>query len=185
MKATGYLNSKSYGVTRDDGALDYLWSIAKVRRSTIVGEILHELDVSAPNAAVHHNRYKHERICAEVFTLLFPRLQGWGAKSLSAKVRPDRWFKMNDNLYYLEVECGNQKDKILAQKVDNYKAYFRETREDFKVLFVMEHDKLLEVINRVLTTAPTAYEAVSLTQLDAQFGSNTTSIMSSAIEEFE
>ena len=71
------------------------------------------------------------------------KLYGWQAhKRISKGIIPDRIANLQSNKYYLEIERGTQ-DKI-ASKTENYRRYFRETNEEFSVLFLVKDEKTLE-----------------------------------------
>lgn len=84
-------------------------------------------------------------MCAEVFVALAltGKLYGWQShKRISKGIIPDRIANIENHLFYLEIERGTQ-DKI-AQKTENYRRYWRETNEEFSVLYLVKDEKTLE-----------------------------------------
>lgn len=133
LRNQNLLKSKSYGLGKD-----YFWSLRK-------HPIISELGFEPPSAEVHTFKYEHEKECAEVFVslALTGRLHGWQAhKRISKGIIPDRIAAFSDRKYFLEIERGTQ-DKI-PSKTENYRRYFRETGEEFNVLFLVKDEKTLE-----------------------------------------
>lgn len=106
-------------------------------------------------------------MCGDVFVALYKTgsLHGWGQQRINKEIIPDRIFYLADDLFYLEVEMGNQKDAIIKKKVEAYKKYWRETQENFKVRFVTDDDKAYEMLTRVLENESYHYEAYLLEDL--------------------
>lgn len=133
LKKQSLLKSKSYGLGKD-----YFWSL---RAHPIVSE----RGLEAPRSEVHTFKYEHEKECAEVFVALAlsGKLHGWEAhKRISKGIIPDRIAHLPNGTYYLEIERGTQ-DKI-ASKTENYRKYWRETNEQFQVLYLVKDEKTLE-----------------------------------------
>jgi hypothetical protein len=138
LRKQNLLKSKSYGLIPGKGSADYFWSLRK-------HPIISELGYEPPRAEVHAFKYEHEKECAEVFVALAltGKLYGWKAhKRISKGIIPDRTANLQNNKYYIEVERGTQ-DKI-ASKTENYRRYFRETNEEFNVLYLVKDEKTLE-----------------------------------------
>jgi hypothetical protein len=117
---------------------DYFWSLRK-------HPIIAELGYEPPRAEVHAFKYEHEKECAEVFVslALTKNLYGWQShKRISKSIIPDRIANLKNSIYYFEIERGTQ-DKI-AQKTENYRRFWRETNEEFSVLFLVKDEKTLE-----------------------------------------
>lgn len=84
-------------------------------------------------------------MCAEVFVslALTERLYGWQShKRISKGIIPDRIANLENRIFYLEIERGTQ-DKI-NQKTENYRQFWRETNEEFHVLYLVKDEKTLE-----------------------------------------
>lgn len=74
---------------------------------------------------------------------LTEKLYDWQAhKRISKGIIPDRIANIENKIFYLEIERGTQ-DKV-AQKTENYRRFWRETKEDFRVLFLVKDEKALE-----------------------------------------
>lgn len=89
---------------------------------------------------------------------LTEKLYGWQShRRISKGIIPDRIANIENKIFYLEIERGTQ-DKII-QKTDNYRLFWRETKEDFRVLFLVKDEKALEDSVRKLETinAPDHY----------------------------
>ncbi len=126
------MKSKSYGLGKD-----YFWSLKK-------HPVIAELGYSPPRAEVHTFKYEHEKACAEVFVslALTKKLYGWEShKRISKTTIPDRIANLERRIFYLEIERGTQ-DKIV-HKTENYRTFFRETGEEFGVLFLVKDEKTL------------------------------------------
>lgn len=84
-------------------------------------------------------------MCAEVFVslTLTGKLYGWQShKRISKGIIPDRIARFENKIFYLEIERGTQ-DKIV-QKMENYGKFWRETKGDFHVLYLVNDEKTLE-----------------------------------------
>lgn len=92
-------------------------------------------------------------------------LKGWGQKRISQEIVPDRIFWLGDDLYYLEAEKGNQKDAIIKRKVEAYKKYWTQTRENFQVRFVTDDKKTFGMLSRVLENESYHYQPYLLESL--------------------
>ena len=98
-----------------------------------------------PRSEVHAFKYEHEKQCAEVFVslTLTGKLYGWQShKRISKGIIPDRIARFENRIFYLEIERGTQ-DKII-QKTDSYRKFWRETKDEFSVLFLVRDEKALE-----------------------------------------
>lgn len=154
LKTKSLLKSKSYGFAKEN-----LWSLRQ-------HPIIKELDLSPPRGEVHTFKYDHEKLCADIFVLLYStgNLYSWGQKKLSGII-PDRYFEYGDRLVYLELERGTQDQKRIIGKLQAYKKWFRETGEKFHVWFVVIDDKTYQMINGLLQNEPRAYRVYTLDKL--------------------
>jgi|CXWL01.1.fsa_nt_gi hypothetical protein len=145
--------------------------------------IISEMGLEPPKAEVHTFKYEHEKLCGDVFVTLYltGSLYGWGQQRISKGVIPDRYFHLGEDLYYLEVEMGNQKESIIQKKVDNYKQYFRETGQKFQVRFITEQPKAFDNLSRILENETNHYQVLMLESLKE--ASNTYSNTRSENEE--
>lgn len=126
LRRENLLKSKSYGLGKED-----FWSLRSHPIVLEEGYTPPRLDVSAL-------KYEHERACAEVFVALAltGTLFGWEEhKRLGKNFIPDRTAEFEDGILYIEVEMG-KKDRV-SEKLETYRQYYRETREPFKVLFLV------------------------------------------------
>jgi hypothetical protein len=92
-----------------------------------------------PKHDVGFNKYKHERACADVYVACRHAggiIQWDPHKRLSRGFIPDRAALYEDGWIYIEVEMG-KKDRIPG-KLQNYQNYYRETHEEFRVLFLVQ-----------------------------------------------
>lgn len=133
LQKQNLLKSKSYGLGKD-----YFWSLRK-------HPVISDLGYEPPRAEVHAFKYEHEKQCAEVFVslALTEKLYDWqGHKRISKGIIPDRIANLENRTFYLEIERGTQ-DKIV-QKTENYRRFWRETKSDFYVLYLVKDEKTLE-----------------------------------------
>lgn len=133
LRKQSLLKSKCYGLGKD-----YFWSLRK-------HPVITERVLEAPRSEVHTFKYEHEKACAEVFVslALTARLYDWQAhRRISKGIIPDRLADFGNRIFYLEIERGTQ-DKIVL-KTENYRRFWRETNEDFYVLFLVKDEKTLE-----------------------------------------
>lgn len=138
LRAKSLLKSKSYGLSKEEGSADYLWSLRQ-------HPIIKEMELEPPRSEVHSFKYKHERDCGEVFVslALTGRLYGWEAHRRIAKgIIPDRHGWLENLSQYIERERGTQ-DKV-ESKTLNYMKHFRETKEPFDVLYVVNSEREVE-----------------------------------------
>lgn len=142
LQKQNLLKSKSYGLGKD-----YFWSLRK-------HPVIAELGYEPPRAEVHTFKYEHEKQCAESFVALAltKKLYDWQAhKRISKGIIPDRIAYLENRAFYLEIERGTQ-DKII-QKTENYRSFWRETKSDFHVLYLVKDEKTLEDSVRKLEVA--------------------------------
>ncbi len=133
LKKQNLLKSKSYGLGKE-----YFWSLRQ-------HPVLAELGLEPPRSEVHAFKYEHEKQCAEVFVslALTETLYDWQPhKRISKGIIPDRMARFENRTIYFEIERGTQ-DKIV-QKTESYRKHWRETKEDFSVLFLVKDEKALE-----------------------------------------
>jgi hypothetical protein len=171
LRKKNLLKSKSYGFIEDEGAADYFWSLQKGKPLQLAIEELSEdgerVDLTPPREDIHASRYKHERECADVFVslVLTGQLFRWEEhKRLNRQIVPDRVFKLGKNLYYLENERGSKIKVRVKEKIENYTQYFRETKNEFNVLFLVKDEKALEDLLQVFEEMKTRshYQAAVL-----------------------
>lgn len=73
---------------------------------------------------------------------LSEKLYDWQShKRIFKSIIPDRIATLQSQIFYLEIERGTQ-DKI-AQKTESYRQFWRETNEDFRVLYLVKNEKTL------------------------------------------
>lgn len=152
LRKQSLLKSKSYGLGKD-----YFWSLRK-------HPVISELGYEPPRSEVHAFKYEHERLCAEVFVslTLTGKLYGWQLhKRISKGIISDRIARFESKLFYLEIERGTQ-DKIV-QKTETYRKFWRETKEDFSVLFLVNDEKTLEdSVNKLEETEASSHYFVGV-----------------------
>jgi hypothetical protein len=74
---------------------------------------------------------------------LTERLHDWQPhKRISEGIIPDRAARFEYRVFYFEIERGTQ-DKV-THKTENYRNFWRETKEEFSVLFLVKDEKALE-----------------------------------------
>jgi hypothetical protein len=141
LQKNGVLKSKSYGLGRD-----VLWSLKP-------HPILKDYDVKPPTSEIHTFKYQHEKECAEVFVslILADAVSDWHQhKKLSTGIIPDRTVEIDDFTLHIENERGTQGYAKVIKKLEKYKDYWRETREDFQVLFlVKDPESFTQLFNEV------------------------------------
>ena len=127
LRKENLLKSKAYGLGKED-----FWSLRS-------HPIVLEEGYKPPRHDVGSLKYEHEKACAEVFVVfaLTGTLYGWEQhKRLGKNFIPDRTAEFEDGILYIEVEMGT-KDRV-TDKLRNYQNYYRETREPFQVLFLVQ-----------------------------------------------
>jgi hypothetical protein len=118
-----------------------------------------------PTQPIHPLYFDHEKAIGDIFVTLAVsgHLTGWDRSD--RKLKDDAQFNIDEDLYYLEMEMGNHGQAGLTEKVVRYKTHFRETGEQFQVLFVMNESA--ETIQRVFETERTTshYQACLLSEI--------------------
>lgn len=160
------VKSKAYGLTKEKGTIEHLWSIKQ-------SEISKELKLKVPRKDIHRYKYDHQVLIGDICALLYAVAENIGRHKLTPNLIPDLEFNLN-SFYYLEAEMGNHKPDELRAKIEKYKRYFRETRKSFTVLFVMAFDEDMWIAEKALEGQPHAYEAVSFNQLKSSISSSYT-----------
>lgn len=121
------LESRHYG--REKGIL---WAIAPHPINKEEGFI-------PPKRWVHEYKFNHERACGDVFVKFCDvEIFGWEQhKKISPQITPDRTVYLTEDVpTYIEVEMGDR-DRV-TEKLSAYQQYFRETRANFHVLFLVQ-----------------------------------------------
>jgi hypothetical protein len=143
LRSENLLKSKDYGLGKEN-----LWSL---KAGKALAAVQDEFDspLVAPRAEIHSFKYEHEKACADVFVALAlsGKLYSWKAHTRISKVIPDRTAEL-DYILHIEVEMGSQ-DKIQS-KADQYVDLYRQTREPFHVLFLVQTDKQLASAQQIL-----------------------------------
>jgi hypothetical protein len=155
LKKENLLKSKDYGLGKEN-----LWSLKP-------HPIVKEMGFSPPRSDIHTFKYEHEKACADVFVTLINtgNLVSWEAhKKIGRGIIPDRIAEL-DTTVYIEVEMGSQ-NKI-EQKLSAYQSYYHQTRADFRVLFLVKHQRQMVQLDS------TRHYSVEL--LDSYTGSDTSS----------
>jgi hypothetical protein len=98
------------------------------------------------------------------------RLYSWQAHKRIGKVIPDRIAEMED-VIYIEVEMGSQ-NKIKS-KAELYKQLYRETREPFQVLFLVQTDKQLQSARKELADFTSHYRVEMLSDMTGNVSEQT------------
>ena len=113
-------------------------------------KLLKELNYTPAKAKVHGQLYEHEKICGDVFVslTLTDKLRHWGGTTSLGKNGPfpDRVFRIDQRLFYLEVETGTQREDKLRPKVERYIQYRRETKDEFHTLWLGRDDNHLDMM---------------------------------------
>jgi hypothetical protein len=132
--------------------------------------IIKELELTPPRGDVHTFKYEHEKLCADIFVLIYlsGNLYSWGQKKLKGII-PDRYFEYGDQLVYLELERGTQDQKRIVKKLQAYKNWFRETNEKFHVWFIVTDERTHKMISDLLQNEPRAYRVYTLDKLISEF----------------
>jgi hypothetical protein len=148
LRRQNLLKSKSYGLTKEEGAADYLWSLKAGKPLQLANDELseeEEIQLIPPRTEIHSSKYKHERDCGWVFValVLTGRLHGWTLhKKISKDIIPDRHAWITNLSQYIERERGTQRK--IEQKTINYLNYFRETKAPFDVLYLVNSENEVE-----------------------------------------
>jgi len=129
--------------------METLFALKAGKPLQMAAEAISEIEATSvkltpPREEIHTNRYYHEKACADVFVTLgrSGTLHDWEAhRKIHHKIIPDRIARIPE-LVYIEVEMGS-KDEIY-QKAENYRRYYRETREDFRLWFFVKTQKQYE-----------------------------------------
>lgn len=170
------LKSKSYGLGKE-----VLWSLTNHK-------INKEQGYKAP-PEVHAFKYEHEKACADIFVslALSDTLMEWvGEGDQKLGFRHDRLFRVDDRVFYLEVERGSQGDGVLRAKLERYIKHYQATKQPFNVLFTVSDEDALERLltlfdqfklgNQYAVTLHSEFVADPLkAQITTRFDSNTLS----------
>ena len=151
LKKENLLKSKDYGLGKEN-----LWSIKR--------HPLNKEQGYSPAPDIHTFKYEHEKACGDVFVslALTGKLYSWQAHKRIGRVIPDRIAEMED-MIYIEVEMGSQ-NKIKS-KATLYQQLYRETREPFQVLFVVQTDKQLQNARKELEGFTSHYRVEMLSDM--------------------
>ena len=143
LRKNGLLKSKSYGLSRESGAMDYFWSLGSDLE-------VKERGYEPPKKEVHANRYYHERNCGDIFVslMLADLVVMWTIhKRLGKDFIPDRTWDSEIGLIYIEHETGSQSIGVWRTKILNYLNYYAATREQFYLLFTMpDNDSVISAV---------------------------------------
>jgi hypothetical protein len=134
LRGEKLLKSKSYGITPDEGTLEYFWAL------TNDSYIVNELGYVPPKAEVNNNKRKHEWGLGNLFVslMLADLVVTWIMhKRLGKDFIPDRTWDSEIGIIYIEHETGSQNISVWRQKILNYLKHFREAKEQFHLLFTM------------------------------------------------
>lgn len=154
LRKQGLLKSKSYGLIPKKGASEYFWSLAK-------HDINKEYGYVPPRAEVHANKYTHEKLCTDVFVALAITgvLEDWKAHTKIANgVIPDRTAKIGGETYFFEIERGTQ--NAIAQKLWAYQQHYRQSKEDFRVIFLVMDQSQIDAGQKILDKATNHYSII-------------------------
>jgi len=150
LERNGVLKSKSYGLGKD-----ILWSLKP-------HAVLKDLDVKPPTSEIHTFKYEHEKECADVFVsmVLAELVSDWHQhRKLSTGIIPDRTAEIDDFTLHIENERGTQGTAKVIKKLEKYKQYWRETGEQFQVLFLVKDP---ESFTELFKTVKVPYYSASL-----------------------
>ncbi len=89
------------------------------------------------DSPVPKGNFEHLTSCADLFTSLFPLLEGWEWE-LQGKFRPDRIAYIKGNKIYFEIDRGTEDYGRIEEKLQRYIDYYRETRETYFVVFTVQ-----------------------------------------------
>lgn len=137
LQKDNLLKSKSYGWDKDK-----FWYLAK-------HPLNEEQGFAPPKAEVHRYKYEHEKDCGDIFVslALTGNLLLWEGEGRAIKgFRHDRKFSLDKLDWYLENERGTQAPTVLRGKLDQYIKHYRETKEMFHVLFVVQDEDAVSQI---------------------------------------
>jgi hypothetical protein len=129
------LESRWYQKKPNEEATELVYAIAKHPDNTELGYI-------APSAKdwPSPSKYPHERACSQVFTKFVQKeFFGWDMhkKVPGLSQTPDRTFWLTEDLpLYIEVEL-QERDRV-SEKMAGYQKYYRETKNPFRVLFLVQ-----------------------------------------------
>ena len=146
LETDGLLKSKSYGLSKE-----IFWQIyaSKTENSPKKNQekLLEELGYKSTNWEIHSSLYDHEKACADIFIslALTDTLMEWGGEgNQKSGLRHDRKFRIDDRIFYLEVERDSQGADKLRDKLARYVKHYREKEEPFHVLFTVNNETELE-----------------------------------------
>lgn len=131
LQKQNVLKSKSYGLGRD-----VLWSLK-------AHPILRDYEVKPPASEIHTFKYEHEKECAEVFVsmILAGCVSEWHQhKRLGTGIIPDRTVEVDGMVLHIENERGTQGAAKVMRKLERYRNHWRETQDEFQVLFLVKDD---------------------------------------------
>lgn len=157
MAAEALLESDSYGL-----GVEKLWRFADNKE-------IKKLGYQSPGK-LRPMFYEHEKAHGEVFVSLALchdlNLNEW-ERAENQFLRNDGHFMVGDDFYFLEVEMDNHGAERLTEKVDRYRAYYRETQERFSVLFVFQteakRDAVIDLFGVLKVTKH--YRAVTIEEI--------------------
>ena len=132
LRTLGLLESRRYArLDVNDKSIDALWGLTPAGR---------EYGYSPVKKWPSKLKYEHERTCAEVFVrFIQTELHGWEQhkKIEGTGIIPDRTAWLTETLpLYIEVELQDR-DRV-SEKLTAYQRYFRESGNQFRVLFLVK-----------------------------------------------
>ena len=104
------------------------------------------------DAPVPRGNFKHLNSCSDLFVSLFPMIESWEWER-QGKNRPDRIAILGGNKVYFEIDRGTEKYDDISRKLDAYVSHYKETKEDFIVIFTVED--YADPFGKVRTSAKT------------------------------
>lgn len=138
LQRNGLLKFKSYGLDRE-----YFWSLDK-------HPVIKDLGYTPPKSEVHTLRQEHENNLGNLFVslILADVVVSWTMhKRLGKDFIPDRTFEAETGIIYIEHETGSQNISVWREKIFNYLKHFRETGEQFHLLFTMaDNDSVISIV---------------------------------------
>lgn len=113
-------------------------AVKKIHRALKEGE---KLKVTAlwflKDTFTPRGNWEHLNSCAELFVSLFPIIEKWDWE-VQGKFRPDRIAAIGGKKFYFEVDRGTEKSADILKKLNAYVEHWRETKEEFSVVFTVE-----------------------------------------------
>jgi hypothetical protein len=121
---------------------EYFWSLDNHL-------VIKDLGYTPPKSEVHTLRHEHEKGLGDLFVslILADMVVTWTMhKRLGKDFIPDRTLESEVGIVYIEYETGSQNLSVWREKIQNYLNYYRDKKEQFRLLFTMADEDAVRSI---------------------------------------